>query len=58
MIDEQATDLEAFASSRARALLDDHLRVHEASKAPGSTIVQALPRPDVSGLYVFLPRVG
>jgi hypothetical protein len=58
MIDDRANDLEAFAAARARALLDDHLRVREASKATGSTIVQALPRPDVIGLYVLLPRVG
>jgi len=58
MIDERAADLEAFAAARARALLDDHMRVREASKATGSTTVQALPRPDVIGVYVLLPRVG
>ncbi len=58
MIDERAADLEAFAASRARALLDDHLRVREASKATGSTTVNALPRPDIIGVYVLLPRVG
>jgi hypothetical protein len=58
MIDERAADLEAFAASRARALLDDHLRVREASKAAGSTTVQPLPRPDVIGVYALLPRVG
>jgi superfamily II DNA or RNA helicase len=58
MIGERANDLEAFAALRARALLDDHLRVREASKATGSTTVQALPHPDVIGVYVLLPRVG
>ncbi len=55
---ERAADLEAFSAVRARALLDDHLRVREASRASGSTSVQALPRPDVIGVYVLLPRVG
>jgi superfamily II DNA or RNA helicase len=58
MIDERTGDLEAFASWRARALLDDHLRVREASKATGSTTVQALPCPDVIGVYVLLPKVS
>jgi superfamily II DNA or RNA helicase len=58
MIDERAADLEAFAAARSRALLDDHLRVREASKASGSTTVHALPRPDIIGVYVLLPRVG
>jgi len=58
MVNERTADLEAFAADRARALLDDHLRVREASKATGSTTVQALPRPDVIGVYVLLPRVG
>lgn len=57
-IDEHSADLEAFAQVRAQALLDDHLRVREASKAAGSTSVHALPRPDVIGAYVLLPKVG
>jgi hypothetical protein len=57
MIEERAQDLDAFSASRARALLDDHLRVREASKAAGSTTVKALPRPDIIGAYVILPRV-
>jgi superfamily II DNA or RNA helicase len=56
-IDGRATDLEAVATARAQALLDDHLRVREASKATGGTSVHALPRPDVIGVYVLLPRV-
>jgi hypothetical protein len=56
-IEERSKDLEAFAAARARALLEDHLRVREASKAAGSTSVQALPRPDVIGVYVLLPKV-
>ena len=43
--------------TRAEALLEDHLRVREASRAAGSTTVQALPRPDVIGVYVLLPKV-
>ena len=46
-----------FAAARASVLLDDHLRVREASRATGSTSVQASPRPDVIGVYVLLPRV-
>ena len=57
-LDERAADLEAFAAARAQALLADHLRVREASKATGTTTVHALPHPDVIGVYVLLPRVG
>ena len=58
VLPERAADLEAFSAARASALLDDHLRVREASRATGSTTVEALPRPDVIGVYVLLPRVG
>ena len=54
----RAADLEAFAAVRAQILLDDHLRVREASRAAGSASVQAFPRPDVIGVYVLLPKVG
>ena len=57
LLDERAADLEAFAAARAEALLEDHLRVREASRATGATSVQALPRPDVIGVYVLLPKV-
>ena len=57
-IEERAADLDEFADARARVLLDDHLRVREAGRAAGNTSVQALPRPDVIGVYVLLPRVG
>ena len=57
LLQERAVDLEAFAATRADALLEDHLRVREASRASGSTSVQALPRPDVIGVYVLLPKV-
>ena len=57
LLTERASDLEAFAAARADALLEDHLRVREASRAAGSTSVQALPRPDVIGVYVLLPKV-
>lgn len=58
MLDERAADLEAFAAARADVLLDDHLRVREAGRASGTTTIHALPRPDVIGVYVLLPRVG
>ena len=58
LLQERAADLEAFAAARARALLDDHLRVREASNATGSTSVQSLPHPDVIGVYVLLPKVS
>jgi superfamily II DNA or RNA helicase len=57
LIDERTADLEALAAARANVLLEDHLRVREASKATGTTSVKALPRPDVIGVYVLLPRV-
>ena len=57
LLQERAADLEAIATARADALLEDHLRVREASRAAGSTTVQALPRPDVIGVYVLLPKV-
>ena len=57
LLKERAADLEAFATTRASALLEDHLRVREASRAAGRTFVQALPHPDVIGVYVLLPKV-
>ena len=57
LLQERAADLEAIAAARADALLEDHLRVREASRATGSTSVQALPHPDVIGVYVLLPKV-
>ena len=57
LIEERAADLDAFAATRARILLDDHQRVREAGRAGGNDSVQALPRPDVIGVYVILPRV-
>ena len=58
LLQEREAELEEFAAARAQALLDDHLRVREASRATGSTAVHALPRPDVIGVYVLLPRVS
>ena len=55
---ERAADIEAFSAERAGALLADHSRVREASRATGSTAVQAVPRPDVIGVYVLLPKVA
>ena len=57
LLREREADLEEFAAARARALLDDHLRVREASRATGTTSVHALPSPDVIGVYVLLPKV-
>ena len=57
LLRERAAELDDFAAARARALLDDHLRVREAGRAAGSASVQALPRPDVIGVYVILPKV-
>ena len=57
LVEERAADLDEFAAARARVLLDDHLRVREAGRATGSASVQALPRPDVIGVYVLLPKV-
>ena len=57
LLRERAADLEDCAAARARALRDDHLRVREAGRAAGNTPVQPLPRPDVIGVYVLLPKV-
>ena len=57
LLRERTAGLEAFAAERAGALLEDHLRVREAGRATGRTTVQALPRPDVIGVYVLLPRL-
>lgn len=58
LVEERAADFEVFATARAQALLSDHIRVREAGRASGSTSVHALPRPDVIGVYVLLPRVS
>jgi hypothetical protein len=65
MLDERASELESFAKARAEALLEDHLRVRAAAfreqKAEArerSTRVEALPRPDVIGVFVLLPKVS
>ena len=58
LLQERAAAFEVVVVARARALLDDHLRVRIASKATGSTSVQAVPRPDVIGVYVLLPRLS
>jgi hypothetical protein len=54
---ERENDLKAFLDERAKALLDDHLRVREASKDIGNTTVNPVPPPDVIGVFVLLPRV-
>lgn len=58
MLENRSEELEAIARKRAEILLEDHLRVREASKATGGATVQALQRPDVIGIYVLLPKVG
>jgi superfamily II DNA or RNA helicase len=62
---EREGELEAFADERAQALLDDHLRVRaaafrdeKAETRERSARVEALPRPDVIGVFVLLPKVG
>jgi superfamily II DNA or RNA helicase len=55
---EQSRELDDFANERAQFLLEDHIRVREASKAAGTTSVQGLPHPDVVGVFVLLPRLG
>jgi superfamily II DNA or RNA helicase len=55
---DRAGELDAFAAERAQSLLQDHLRVREASKAAGTTSVQGMPNPDVVGVFVLLPRLG
>ena len=62
---EREGELEAFADERARALLDDHLRVRaaafrdeKAETRERSARVEALPHPDVIGVFVLLPKVG
>jgi hypothetical protein len=62
---EQAHQLEVFAAERANALLDDHLRVRaaafrdeKADTRERSARVEALPKPDVIGVFVLLPKVG
>lgn len=64
LLAERSAALEDFARRRADALLDDHLRVRAAAwrdeKADvqkRSARVEALPRPDVIGVFVLLPKV-
>ena len=61
---ERETELEGFAAERADALLADHLRVRaaayrdeKAQTRSRSARVEALPRPDVIGLFVLLPKL-
>ena len=65
LLGERMNELEAFAKERADALLDDHLRVRaaayrdeKAETRERSAQVEALPRPDVIGIFVLLPKVG
>lgn len=64
LISERANELEAFARERAEVLLEDHLRVRAAAYRDERTEirersaqVEALPRPDVIGVFVLLPKV-
>lgn len=61
---EREDDLNDFASHRAAALLDDHLRVRaatyrdeKAETRERSARVEALPRPDIIGVFVLLPKL-
>lgn len=65
LVGDRTNELEAFAKERADALLDDHLRVRaaayrdeKAETRDRSAQVEALPRPDVIGVFVLLPKVG
>ena len=65
LLGERTNELEAFAKVRAEALLDDHRRVRaatyrdeKAETRERSAHVEALPNPDVIGVFVLLPRVG
>lgn len=65
LLGDRTNELEAFAKERADALLDDHLRVRaaayrdeKAETRDRSAQVEALPRPDVIGVFVLLPKVG
>ncbi len=65
LLGERTDELEVFANERADVLLEDHLRVraaaHRGEKAETrgrSAQVEALPRPDVIGVFVLLPEVG
>ncbi|MDX9723218.1 MAG: helicase-related protein [Myxococcota bacterium] len=65
LLDQRSAELEVFAKQRAEALLDDHLRVRaaayrdeKAETRERSARVEALPRPDVIGVFVLLPKVG
>jgi hypothetical protein len=65
LLGERTKELEGFAKDRANALLDDHLRVRaaayrdeKAETRERSAQVEALPRPDVIGVFVLLPKVG
>lgn len=65
LLAERSNDLASFAKERANALLDDHLRVRaaawrdeKAETRERSAQVEALPRPDVIGVFVLLPKVG
>lgn len=61
---EREAELEGFAAERADALLDDHLRVRaaayrdeKAETRERRTRVEALPRPDIIGVFVLLPKL-
>jgi hypothetical protein len=65
LLGERSAELDRFAQQRAAALLDDHLRVRAAAyrdekvgARERSARVEALPRPDVIGVFVLLPKVG
>jgi superfamily II DNA or RNA helicase len=65
LLEAQASELEHFAAERAEALLQDHLRVRAAAyrderaeTRERSVQVEALPRPDVIGVFVLLPKVA
>lgn len=48
-------DLNEYAQSRAKELLEAHLRVRTASRGRGRTKVEPQTPPDVLGIYIYLP---
>lgn len=51
-------DLEAVAADRAKAQLDAHERVREASRTKGRVTIQPVLPVDVLGAYILLPRLS
>ena len=65
LLENHQNTLEAFAQQRAENLLEDHLRVRDATARNNdkaetrerSVRVEAFPKPDIIGVFVLLPQV-